>query len=310
MRRSIAYIALVACGGFAQADAFRSELIRGNALVRSGDVEEALGVYRNLQVERPESDQLYYAFGCAHFEAAEQHAGMKRLEDALTAYGEARESFERARLSSAPELRRNAAFNAANCVAKQALSLAETAEYEPTLEKFKESITGYEELLREYPDLSGARINLDHMRYRLKKMLQNPPPPQQAEEDQQKAGQESSDKEGKPEEESSESKNGEDNQQKPQEDAEGEQEEQSEDRQENRAPQAESPENQGAEDQNVLEEGELTDLGDADGEESPSQSLDRRSIQAILDSLEEIDQREQKELRRGPVTEHPRKEWW
>ena len=288
MLRAIAAIVLITPVAFG-AGSFRSRLEEAHALLNSGDVDGAMALYRDLQTDDPESDVLYYNMGRAHYEGALQEAELDAHEDALASLGQAKEAFEKVLHSADREVRREAAYNHANCVAQVAKLSATAQKHQETVEAFEQSVAEYEDFLRQHPDHEGARNNLDHMRYLLKSMLQNPPPPQQ----QQGEGDENQDQ-----------KQQEDQGQDQQQEQEGEQQQQD---------QEEGPEDK-QEEQQAEQQPQAQDQDESDEQEPSSEEEappdDRQNVEAILQSLEDIDEQEQHDARTQRPDTRLRNDWW
>lgn len=282
MRRVAACIlAVLWCLG-AEAESFTERFERANALLASGDSEGALGIYRDLQIDDPESDVLYYGTGCAQYEQGLDKGASEIPDEASEAFETAEASFLKATLSANPEVRRNAGYNLANTAAQLAKLGRASAGHETTVAAFEESIEKYEDFLARYPGHREARDNLEHMRFLLKEMLQNPPPPQ---DEQENTGQ-------------------------------GEEQEQQDKSQEE--PQPSSGEQDG-EQQDEQQEEEAPSMGEAaqaEKQEEPQEEPaelepdQRQNIEAILQSLEDQDNREQREIKTGGRHARITKEWW
>ena len=141
------------------------------------------------------------------------------------------------------------------------------------------TIVAYEKVLRQQPDHAGAKTNLNHARYLLKTMLQDPPQEQQNADDE--GGEEG--EQGRNEQQSEEGENSE------QEGQEGEEE---------------PPE--GEDESDPSESG-----GDPQDASAQTQPLKDQNIEAILQSLEDKNREEQKNLRKakGPPKIREGK-WW
>ena len=306
MPRMLTFLLLACAAGAASADAFHDRLKAANDRLRDGDPDAALTEYRDLQVDDPQSDEVHYGMGCAHYDAAMRLLENHAAEDAGAALKEAHAAFSEATDSPDAELRASAIYNQANCIAQQAIQAATTGDAKQAEKAFRESIDEYETILRRNPEHAGARQNLDHMRYLLKKMLQNPPPPQDNQE------QEKNQKD--------QSQQDENNQQKSQDNTEDQQEsgenqdEQKPDQQEERDPQSgqqEQPEEGSQEQQpSQTDPDQQNEQARAQQGEQEPQPLDRQSVEAILDSLEEIDHQEQQQVRTGPIDNRLRRDWW
>ena len=292
MRRRGLAIAVLAWCVAARADTFNDEVRRANELLRNGKPEEAIAVYRDLQIEEPESDLLYYGMACADYESAMTKFAEEAVDEAAEAMNRAKTGFERASMSSDGEIRTGARYNLANCLAQDAKQLTGTSGYEATVDAFKASIDAYEQFLQAYPEHEGARRNLDHMRYLLKKMLQNPPPKQEQ------------NQQGGNEEQSEDQQDGEDQekQETSQDEQQEQRQEQSEQDQQDQQQSEDEPRPEGAA-QEQAEQSEQTE------DQQTQEPRDRQTVEAILQSLEDMDKREQKDTRRPQSVEVGR-EWW
>lgn len=300
MRRAMVLVLIAAWAAEGGAESFNARLAKANALLGRGDVEAAMNVYRDLQIEEPESDRLHYAIGCGHYESAQQHLGLRAVEDAREAFEKARDAFEQARRSPGPAVRRNASYNAVNCTAQLALQTAATGKYEEVLEAFRESIAKYEDLLARYPDHEGARQNLDFMRYRLKRMLQNPPKTQPNQRDNSQENQENAPQQQQKQD--PQQSNEQQPQESPREQSEDSEQQQGQPEQRQTAESAPNPSEA---------DSEAVPVADASHDmKKERENLDRQSIEAILQSLEEMDQQEQRRVRAGAPDDRPRREWW
>ena len=289
-----AMLALTTASSIAHAaESFNARLEKGNAVLRSGDPDNAIAQYHDLQTEEPESEVLYYDIGCAQYGQGMKDVDAKAAEDAITAFQEAKGSFEKVLGASDPEIRANAAFNHANCVAEIAMQSAAAQKYQETVDAFKESVAEYERFLKEHPGHQDARNNLDHMRYLLKSMLQNPPPPQDQQQQQQcnKKGDE---------------KQQQDKSQQNQKDAD-QKEEKKEDQQKDKDQQKQDQQQQMAK-QDQAEEAQAQPKDDQNQENAKPE--DKQNVDAILQSLEDIDKREQKENRNPTGNVKMKRDWW
>ncbi len=276
-------LAIFALSAVAVADSFDDRLRTGYSLLEDGDTEGAVATFRDLQIDQPDSEIVTYSLASAKLIQGLIDVKNEAPEDALVRLAEAKTSFDTLDMSADPFIRFNAAYNSANCAAGIAKQSSGLGKHEETVAAFEESIHAYEELLRQNPEHEGARTNLNHMRYLLKTLLQNPPPPQE----QEKPG------EGEDEEEKKEGEQEGEQQQPNPEEQNGEPEDQQESEDEQTA---ENPQDfQSAAQENQEE----------------SDPLNRQNIEAILQSLEDQDREEQKNLRRAK--QPPRimnQKWW
>ncbi len=174
---------LLLCVGFvASGESFVSQLNQGNEQLREGDAAGALVVYRELARVRPDSDTLRYNTGLAYYEKGLASANV--AEKAAT-FREAARAFALVQASGDETVRVQAAYNHANCTAQLALQHDASGDYGGAVRVLRDAVAVYERFLLDSPGHEGARQNLGHVRYRLKRLLQNPP-----EEEQQSADQE------------------------------------------------------------------------------------------------------------------------
>ena len=275
------------------ADSFRERIEYGNALLNSGNFEGAREVYRNLQIEHPENAVIYYSLGCADYEEAETAAAIRDVETALEGFASARDAFRQAMASRERWLREDAHYNHANSLAQIAKQTALRGEQEATITAFEEALSAYEDVLERYPEHAEAQHNLEHMRYLLKRMLQDPPPPEEEEPGEEE---EQHEQEGDPQERED-----------------GTQEEEPEPRDEpGEEPSQPEPEEQEDEQEPQQQPDQAAAASDEEvsdwGDEEDMQ--DRQAIEAILQSLEAEDRREQQDLRTSPPDSRIPREWW
>ncbi|MCX5771773.1 MAG: tetratricopeptide repeat protein [Candidatus Hydrogenedentes bacterium] len=285
------------CAGADAAGSFRQQLEKGNGLLREGNASGALEQYRELLTEDPESPLVHYNMGLAHYGEASQFGGLGSTEDAVAALSKAKEEFENVEKNSRdPQLRVDAAYNHANATAQQAKWSAEAAKtgagkFEDTVKSFEASVGEYEELLKREPDHAGAKQNLDHMRYLLKSMLQNPPPPQ----DQQQQGQNGENQE-QSEDKQKQDQQGQDQQKQ-------DQQGQDQQKQDQQKQEAQAEQQQAA-------KAEKDPQQDQQDQAQNSDNLPEGNTEALLESLEETDKREQREVKNPQRGNPAQGNWW
>jgi chemotaxis protein histidine kinase CheA len=291
------------------AESFRERLNAANDLLRKGDVQGALEGYRDLRVDAPESPELLFNMGYAKYQEALRTVEGGTSTPDSNPFEEALTSFEKAQALGAGLIRQDAAFNRANCLAQYAKHIPAEAEQDTLIDAYQQSISAYEDVLRRYPDHGGARKNLDHMRYLLKKMLQNPPPPPE-------------EQEGKGENEPQEDLQ-QDEQQPPEQppnSQEGDQQEQDQAQQEEQSEDDGQPDQESDADQQEQEQREqMQTASEPDTEQEEQKDFqaaesgevpERQTIEALLQSLEDRDQLEQRSERRQQRQTRIRREWW
>lgn len=268
--KTLTIFLLAALSFNASAQTFHERFHEGNRLLRDGDHKGAETMYRDLLIDEPESDVLQYGLA-----ASEYHKGLMFLrdgikEDIATTFNKAADEFRDLAASQDTFVRKNVDYNIANAMALIAKNPPEDGKQEEVVAAFEVAILGYEEVLRKYPDHARAKKNLDHMRYLFKKMLQNPPQQQQGE------GEES----------------GEGDQDQPPSDQQQEQEQGQQDQQEQQQ-----------------QDGQQSQQ-ESSGAPNSQQAPDRQTIEAILESLEDLDKREQRHNRNKRTQVRILKNWW
>lgn len=261
----------------ATAASFNARLESANDLLRRGKADAALRVYRDLLVEEPESLEAAFGAGCAEYELAASPDVDGTA--ALAGFAAARRAFEEVAGKAGGALRRRAAYNAANATAQQAKQMLKGAPAGEAVGTLRESINAYERVLSRYPEHGKARHNLDHVRYLMKTMLRQ---------EQQQQPQD-----GEPEEQDDEEKQQKDTasqEPSPQEDS---SEEQNEERQQKPSPSTSSEMPEGKQPQ-----------------ARPQPDINQENMEAILQSLEEKDRKEQQERYRARISESVPEEWW
>jgi tetratricopeptide (TPR) repeat protein len=172
-------------GGSAPAASLQKELERARALLDAGDAAAAEELYRELQVEAPESGPVIFGLACAQYLAGKQQAAAQSPDLAAGAFDAARETFQQLISLQDKSLRESAVFNQANCLAQKAKLLDPMQQYDARVAALREAVTAYETILRENPEHAGAQQNLDHTRFLLKTLLQEPPEKQDQEDQEQ-----------------------------------------------------------------------------------------------------------------------------
>lgn len=305
--RNLVVIALtaIALAWPAHAESFNSRLARGQALLNTGDADEAITIFRDLQVDRPESEVLQYGLGCAHYEKALKAARDNAPGDAINALTEAAAAFETASMTPDNALRKNAQYNKCTVLGQIAKQAVAGDDHEQTIAAFEQAISSLEDFLRRYPGHADAQTNLNNLRYELKKYLQQMQPPEQQEQSGSGGDQNESDQEQQQQQQ--DQQQGQDSQDQEQQDqqqqnqaGDSEQQQQQQEQQQ----QGESPEEQ--------EQQQMADASEPPEGESQQAEMEptRENIEAILDSLQETDEQQQKEMRQQPSRKGIDSKWW
>lgn len=265
MRRRLLLPALLLCCTCAGAEDFGPRFETGYGHLRAGDPEAALASFNELLTETPDSDLVRYSIAAAEYAKGVKDFGAGNAEAGLTGLNKARSDFDALMGAGTPFVRREAGFGTANASAQIAKHYNEQEQYKERVEALQTAVAGYESVLEQYPDHKAATTNLNHTRYLLKKMLQNPPKNENQSKD----------------EGNDDGQNGEQNQ----EDQQGDQ------------PQDQQPEDQQS-DENQDEQN--PEEGDPQNQKSSGQKTgEDANIEAILDSLEDKNREEQQNLRKA-----------
>lgn len=286
----------------ANAESFNSRLARGQALLRTGDLDDAITIFRDLQVDRPESEALEYGLGCAHYAKAMKAARENDPVDAASALSAAIEAFDTASMTPNASLRQDARYNRSTALGQLAKQAVAAQDHERVVPAFEEAILAFEDYLRRYPDHADAATNLNNLRYELKRYLQQAQPPDEQEQNGSK-GQEGSESQQDQDQSSQGENSQEGDQQQEQQPGQSGQEEQGD---------QEQPQDSG-EPEEMPSEQQMAEAQpqDQSGESQPQAvEENRQNIEAILDTLQDIDEQQQREMRQRPGRKGINTKWW
>lgn len=262
----------------------------GYDLLAEGNYDEALASFNQLKTELPDSALVDYSIASTHYNRALSIEDPEQKETRLEELFKAKEGFEELANLPDPFLKQNAPFASANTSAQMAKMFDPEAEYSPRVEALKQAIQEFDEVLRLQPGHDEARQNRNHLNYLLKQMLQNPPPDQQNP-DQGEGGEDQN--EGENQEEGDDQKES------------GEEQDDQEDGEEDNSEGDENSEDPNAD--NSPQDGEQPEQQASDNTRTPEEA----NIEAILDSLEEVNKEEQKNLRRSTrLPQITGGKWW
>ena len=263
----------------------RGELLRGNA-------DRAIEILKDLLVDTGDSPFVYYALGEAYTTAANQTDDTNTARAYLQA---AQNAFESAIRIQDTDMRANAVYNAANSLAELGQSHEVDREFNRAGEYYLQALEAYDLALGINPDHSMARHNRAWTRLKFKQL----PPEEEQEQEPQPEGED--EQEEQPED---------DQEQEPQEQPEGDQEQPEQPEGEEERPQDQER------DEGEEESGE-------DGQQPPPppqpqdpsqqqepEDMPMQDFEALLDNLMDIDDEEQRELRREPRSQQAIGEWW
>lgn len=269
---------------------FDDRFTPGYDLLAEGRFDEALASFNELKTDLPDSALVDYSIASTHYSRALSIEDPEQKETKLAGLFKAKEGF--LELANLPDefLKKNAPYAAANVSAQMAKMFDPEAEYSPRVEGLKAAIGEYDEVIRLYPEFQEARQNRDHLNYLLKQMLQDPPP-QQEDQDQGEGGEDQN--EGEEQNEGDDQKES------------GEEEDEQEEGEEDNSEGDQNSDDPDAE--NNPEPGEEPEEQSSDNTRTPEEA----NIEAILDSLEEVNKEEQKNLRRSKrLPQIKGGKWW
>ncbi|MDX9973527.1 MAG: hypothetical protein RBU21_11125 [FCB group bacterium] len=286
MRRLLlALLLTVSAGAFAAT--FQSRLVEGNELLRQNKIADALSIFEGLEVEEPNAPDLLFSLGCAEYLMANKDK--KGAADRLEA---ARDYFEKAQTLSSGRLSTDAGYNRANALARLAERQQEPKQKQ---EGYEEASKAYEQFLQQHPDHARAKHNLDYVRAKLKKEEQNPPPPEQSQQNQDQDKQDKGDQQ-----QQQQQQGGQGDQNNQQQDDKQDQQGEEKDPQQQEDQQQQQPSQQDPQDQQQKQP--KAQAGD--------EKKDHETVKSLLESLEDVDQEEQKRLRDAPHEPTIQEEWW
>jgi tetratricopeptide (TPR) repeat protein len=159
-------------------------LEKARELTASGQPDQAVEALREAQVDHPDAAELNYALGEALYAGATARAEADPAA-AREMYAEAERMFGAAEAAAPPEWKPRAAFARAAATARAALAHpTEKDQHQEAVAALRGAIAAFDRFREAHPDHPGAQTNLDHLRLRLKELLQNPPEKQEGEEQQ------------------------------------------------------------------------------------------------------------------------------
>ncbi|MFP6597677.1 MAG: hypothetical protein VCC01_09495 [Candidatus Hydrogenedentota bacterium] len=287
MRKVVLYSMLLS-SSFAVhgAEYFDERFAPGYQLLDDGEFDKALEAFNELKIETPESALVDYSIASTYYKKAVARISDGNKEEVIESLTQAKERFEE--LIRIPELflKENAPFNSANCSAQIAKLYDPKEEYSQRVIGLRTAIEEYDKVLRVDPGHVSAKKNRDHLSYLLKKMLQDPPPDQKSPDEGDG---------GENENEGEEEKEGQDP-------SEGENEEKKE---------GEEDDAEGDPEEDDSENDDQSQDGEQQQSSQNGKAPEEANIEAILDSLEEVNKEEQKNLRRAQRAPQVKGgKWW
>lgn len=265
----------------------RNQLLQGNA-------HNAIELLQDMQVDAPDSPYVQFGLGEAFSLAAEQAREAGDLTEAVGLLESARRAFDAAATGPGPDtLHANAHYNAANAMTRMGQLLARAEQYHGAVQQLHGALETYDIALSRDADHLDARHNRAYARWALKQLLMEEPPPEEQPQPQPE-GEEDEDQEGEDEQEEQQPEGEEEQPQEPEGDEEQPDDTEGEDEREpgeEPQPQPPSPEDH-------------SDLPDE------PQDMGMQEFEALLDNLKDIDDEEQRNMRREERAQQQIREWW
>lgn len=280
MRRTVMVLFLLGfCMTANAVEYFDKRFQPGYDFLSAGEFDQALESFNQLKTETPDSALVDYSIASTYYQKALALGTPETKETTIESLFQAKEIFEELIRMPEPFLQENAPFNSANCSAQIAKLYDPAAEYSQRVQGLRTAIEEFDKVLLQHPDNQSAQRNRDHLSYLLKSMLQDPPEEQQ--QPNEGDGGENQE-EGDKEQEGQDPSEGENNEN---EDSGEEGEEDNSDG---------DPQDDDSENSDPGQQGEQPQQSSQNGK-SPEEA----NIEAILESLEEINKDEQKNIRRA-----------
>lgn len=158
--------------------AFENALYEADKLLDKGELDAAISVLKEAQVDFPNAPELRFGIACALFLKGEQLMSTGQADQGRVAFSEALSLFNELALDKNLKIAREATFNSGNTIAREGLLVAQSGDVAGGINVLRRAVAAYESGLEKYPDHEGMRTNLDHVRLKLKELLQSPPPEQ------------------------------------------------------------------------------------------------------------------------------------
>jgi tetratricopeptide (TPR) repeat protein len=168
----------------AVAESFQARLQKAHEHLQSGNAAKARELYEQLQIDEPDAEIVRYGIATSFYREAERALQEGEPEKAESAFASSEEAYKLLLNAENDQIRTSALFAEANIAAARAKMKLSPEQYDESVASFRQAVSNYEALVRDYPDFAPARQNLDHMRYQLKKLLQEPPPEEEQDQEQ------------------------------------------------------------------------------------------------------------------------------
>jgi len=140
----------------ATADSARNQVMQGNKLYQEGKFDEALGKYREAQIEAPELSEAFYNIGDAYYRKKE--------------YEKAIENFSQSLATQNPKLESMANYNIGNCKYRMGESKALT-DLKQAVDIYREALDYYKRAIELDPENLDARFNHELIELKIKELL-------------------------------------------------------------------------------------------------------------------------------------------
>ncbi len=187
MRRTVLVLVviqafIVVCASAAK-PSYAESLATAQGHLDSGEYDKALEILHELQVDHPDSGMVAYGIGKALYSRAQHQETLGAKDEATASYAESESAFSKISAANEGQLAAESAFGRLNAAARKALLIPAEQKYEEAVSALRGAVAGYDQFLREHPEHPGARHNLDHVRLKLKELLQSPQQQQKQQDD-------------------------------------------------------------------------------------------------------------------------------
>ena len=161
----LAILGVCSCSGAAS---FEQKILDARQLLDKGDADAAINLLKEAQVDYPDASELRFGIACALFAKGETLLKSGAAEESKAAFKEARSMFNDLEKDPNAQIAREATFNGATTVAREALGIADSGDYAAGVDALRGAVEAYEAALTRYPDHPEIRQNLDHVQFKLK----------------------------------------------------------------------------------------------------------------------------------------------
>ena len=267
------------CSGFT--DSYRSDIKDANKNFETGDYEQSLKKYMDIDVEHPGDPLVEYNIGSALYK-------QERFDEAI-------EHFEKAILDSGQELKAQANYNIGNSLYQQGIQSESAGKLDESIEKMKNAVEYYKQALHNDSSDADAKYNIEFVQQEIKRILNKIKDQQQNQDQQQQQ------KQNQQQQEQQQQQGKQQKQQDQQKDNDGQQQKQGEKEQEDKKDEDKEKQEGFKAQEDKKDQGEKDKQ---DQQQKQAQELSKQEAQRLLDSLPDKDKEQKKQrVKRGYLGE-------